>query len=392
MKRIFCLSLAFLFLFSFSSCKKETGEKPVSYPSAPEEKPDPVEEKVELLLGEMTVEEKISQMLIVEAKNTDTLPSPVPGGIILFEENFSSYSKTYDFINGLKEQSSHPLIVSVDQEGGSVQRLKGLYSPKATNIPYMYSLGKTEDTALAFETGRVMAEEMAALGINLTFAPVLDIYSNSKNKVIGKRSFGKDPITVSNMAISLGQGLEANGVMPVYKHFPGHGDTATDSHVALPVINKTKAELYNEELIPFKNAVENGAKIIMVGHIALPKLTGGNTPATLSKEIITDLLITEMGYTGLVVTDALNMGALTKNYRDEEIYKMAVEAGVDLLLMPEDPQLAIEVIKESFSEERIDASVKKILMFKYKYLTSTPALDVSYIGSNEHKAVIDKIG
>ncbi len=389
MKRIFCLIFIFLVVLSFSSCKKEqTNKIPISSNVS---ESDPLGEKIEELLSGMTLEEKIAQMLIVEIENGESLPSPTPGGVILFEENFSSCNKTLDFISGLKNQSRHPLIVSVDQEGGSVQRLKGLHSPMATNIPSMYSLGKTEDTSLAFETGKVMAEEMGALGINVAFAPVLDIYSNPNNKVIGKRSFSYNPDTVSNMAINLAEGMETSGVIPTYKHFPGHGDTATDSHIKLPVIRKTKAELYSRELIPFERAIDNGAKIIMVGHIALPEITGDSTPATLSKEIITDLLITEMGFEGLVITDALNMGALTKNYSEEEIYKMAVEAGVDLLLMPENPSLAISVIKENFTEKRINASVKKILFFKYKYLSDTVQYDILSIGSAEHKAVVDKI-
>lgn len=387
MKRIFYVILAFIFALSFSSCKKEENNKTKVYSDFS----GPSEEEIDQLLSDMTLDEKISQMLIVEAENREVLPSPAPAGVILFEENFSSCNNTVDFINALKNQSQHPLIVSVDQEGGSVQRLEKLYFPKATYIPYMYELGKTQDTDLAYQVGRVMAEEMAALGINVAFAPVLDIYSNPENTVIGKRSFGENPDTVSSMAISLAKGLEENGVMPTYKHFPGHGDTEVDSHKALPVISKTKEELYKEELIPFKAAIENDAKIIMVGHIALPLISGDNTPATLSKEIITDLLKTEMGYNGLVITDALNMGALSQNYSDEEIYKMAVEAGNDLLLMPKNPSLAIKVIKENFSEERIDSSVRKILTFKYTYLSEPKSFDLSVIGSSSHKEIINKI-
>lgn len=389
MKRIFCLIFIFALVFSFSSCKKQVNKKiPISSDTT---QTDQISEKVEELMSEMSLEEKISQMLITDIKNGQALFSPAPGGVILFEENFSSCDKTAEFISELKNQSDIPLMVSVDQEGGSVQRLNKLYSPKATYIPNMYSLGKTKDTSLAFETGRVMAEEMGALGINVVFAPVLDIYSNPQNTVIGKRSFSDNPDTVSNMAISLAKGLETSSVIPTYKHFPGHGDTATDSHIKLPIIEKTMAELYSEELIPFERAIENGAKIIMVGHIALPKVTGDNTPATLSKEIITGLLKDELGFDGIVITDALNMGALTKNYSQEEIYKMTVEAGADLLLMPQDPALAIKVIKENISEERIENSVKKILTFKYKYISESKSFDTSVIGSNSHKEIINKI-
>jgi beta-N-acetylhexosaminidase len=193
------------------------------------------------------------------------------------------------------------------------------------------------------------------------------------------------------MAISLAKGLEDNNVIATYKHFPGHGDTDVDSHIDLPVSNKTLQELENEELIPFKSAIENNAKIIMIGHIALPEITGDDTPASLSKVIITDILKNQMGYKGLVITDALNMSALTKNYSYEEIYIKAIDAGVDLLLMPNSSKEAVEYIKNSVSEERIDESVRKILTFKYTYLTGVNNLDITYLGGEEHKQIIDQI-
>ena len=254
----------------------------------------------------------------------------------------------------------------------------------------MFYVGKTKDYNLAYEVGKVLAEDMRTLGINLAYAPVCDIFSNPNNKVIGNRSFGTSPNLVANMCTSLGKGLEDNGIIATYKHFPGHGDTATDSHTSLPVINKTYTELLNNELIPFKKAIENDAKIIMVAHIAFPSLTGNNTPSSLSKEVITDLLKNKLGYDGLVITDALNMGALTNNYTDEEIYVKAVEAGVDLLLMPSDAKEAIKAIKNNISEERIDESVKKILLFKYTYLKDN-VLDESYLNSKAHQEIINKI-
>ena len=192
------------------------------------------------------------------------------------------------------------------------------------------------------------------------------------------------------MCVSLGKGLEDNGIIATYKHFPGHGDTTTDSHTSLPIINKSYEELLNNELIPFKKAIENDAKIIMVGHIAFPDLTNDNIPASLSKKIITNLLKNDLGYDGLVITDALNMGALINNYSDEDIYVKAVEAGVDILLMPSDAKKAIEVIKDNISVERIDESVKKILIFKYTYLKDN-ILDESYLNNKEHQEIISKI-
>lgn len=383
-KRILVLIFVLVSVLTVSSCKKEE-IKPKT------EEKDEIAEMVEETINNMTIDEKIAQMLIVDANRTTVLSSPAPGGVILFDSDFTTPYETQEYIATLKTQSSLPLIVSVDQEGGRVQRLSALTSPESTFIPPMYDLGKTGDTALAKSVGNIMAAEMGALGINVTFAPVLDVYSNPDNTVIGTRSFSENPHTVSDMALSLASGLYEKGVMPVYKHFPGHGDTATDSHYALPIINKTKAELYKTELIPFEAAIENGAEMIMVGHIALPQITGNTTPATLSKEIITDLLKNEMGYSGLVITDSLKMKAVTNTYSEEEIYRMAIEAGVDILLMPKNPELAMKVIKENFSKERINESVEKILYYKFKNLTDNPQYSLSVIGSIEHKKIINQI-
>lgn len=354
--------------------------------------------EVETLMENMTIEEKISQMLIlnydgnfVDGALIETLNEKTPGGFIITKENITTFDKTKKFIDDLKSNSKIPLIISVDQEGGRVQRLQYLSDVNPTDIPYMYYLGKTNDIDLSYEVGKVMAYEMRTLGINVVYAPVLDVYSNYKNTVIGMRSFGSSSELVSEMAISLAKGLEDNGIIATYKHFPGHGDTAVDSHYNLPIINKTKEELSKLELIPFKNAISNNAKIIMVGHIAFPDITGNNIPASLSKTIVTDLLKKELGYDGLVITDALNMKAVTKNYSEEEIHVKAIQAGCDLLLMSSGSSEIIEYIKNNISEDRIDESVKKILLFKYKYLSLDNSLDKSYLGDISYKQVIDKI-
>ena len=356
-----------------------------------------IEEQIESLMEQMSLEEKIAQMLILTNANTsvdetlkETLSKIKPGGFIIMKDNITTFDQTKEYIADLKKYSEIPPIIATDQEGGSVQRLQSLTDIQATNIPYMYDLGKTNDEDLAYQVGKVMAEEMRTLGINVVFAPVLDIYSNENNTVIGKRSFGTSPDLVSKMALSLARGLEDNEVIATYKHFPGHGDTTTDSHIDLPILDKSYQDLLQEELIPFEEAIKNNAKIIMVGHIALPEITKDETPASLSKKIITDILKEDMNYQGLVITDALNMKALTNYYSEEEIYTKAIEAGVDLLLMPKDAKSAIEIIKNNVSEERIEESVKRILEFKYTYLKNN-LLDQSYLGSEEHQAIINKI-
>lgn len=360
------------------------------------------ENEIDRLLQEMTLEEKIGQMLIIENRvpnMTDalkeTLQEVQPGGFILFKENFTDYETTLALVEEIKSTVKIPLFLAIDQEGGRVQRLSYLPNDIITQIPPMYELGKTENEALAYEVGTVVAEELQVFGINVNFAPVVDVLTNQENKVIGNRSFGSIASLVSKMSISFANGLENKGVIAVYKHFPGHGSTKTDSHYDLPVLTKTKEELWDCELIPFQNAIENGANIIMIGHIAIPAIDEENTPASLSKKIITNLLKEEMNYQGLVVTDALNMKAITNYYNEKQIYEKAINAGVDLLLMPNDPKKAITYIKELIEEgkltkEQIEQSVKKILSLKYGKM-STGTLGRATLGNKEHQQIIEKI-
>lgn len=361
-----------------------------------------VEEKVAYQMEHLSLKEKIGQMLIVPYYSSTfdnalqtAWTTNQPGGFIMFPENFSSYEKTLAFVEQLESLSKIPPFISIDQEGGRVQRLKTLEDATITVFPPMLEVGETEDTAISKEAGKAMAEELRVFGINMDFAPVLDVYSNPDNTVIGNRSFGRDVTTVTNMGLSFAEGLKEAGIIPVYKHFPGHGNTATDSHYDVPIVTKTKEELLASDLIPFQKAIDQGANVIMVGHIAVPTITGDDTPASLSSKLITDLLKEEMGFSGLVVTDALNMGALTNHYSEKEIYEKAINAGVDLLLMPSSSSNAIKLIQESIddgtiSPSQIDASVQKILTLKYQQL-GQEKLPKHYLGSLEHQEVIQKI-
>lgn len=355
------------------------------------------EEAIQNLISNMTIEEKIAQMFVVyynaNSFNDDVksfVEQVKPGGFILFESNISTYDNTKKYIKELKEYSKIPLIISIDEEGGLVQRLKYLKDVDVIDIPPMYDLGKTNDPSLAYDVGKVIAEEVRTIGVNVVYAPVVDVYSNPNNTVIGDRSLGSDPNQVSKMANAIAKGLEDNGVIATYKHFPGHGDTIIDSHVDLPIIDKDYNSLMNLELIPFKEAIKNDAKIIMVGHLALPSVTGDNTPATLSKKII-DILKNDLNYKGLIITDALDMGALTNYYDQNEMCVQAINAGADILLIPNDVIGAINLIKERVSEERINESALKILRFKYKYLVNDNTLDKAYLNSTKHQEIINKI-
>ena len=358
-----------------------------------EPKKDPVQEQ----LDAMTLDEKIAQMLVVERSVTanpneteqEMLKTTPYGGYILMTGAYGTLAQTREMVEELQTAAKTPLIITTDQEGGLVQRIQNISYPRATNIPDMYSVGETKNVEYARTIGRVLAEELRAIGVNVDMAPDADVYSNPYNTVIGRRSFSADPQTVAKMSQAVAEGLTQNGVAATFKHFPGHGDTATDSHKNLPVINRTREQLDESNLIPFKNAIENNAQFIMVGHIAMPQITGDNVPATLSHKITTELLRNELGYKNLIITDGLNMGALMNNYTEEEIYAGAVEAGADLLLLPSNPQIAFETIKAKIPESRINESVYRILNFKQS-LNDYQYLDASYFGSAEHRQAVEQ--
>ena len=354
-----------------------------------------------IILDNLSLEEKIAQMLIIyhpsneyDEKIKSIIKELKPGGFILMNNNISTYDKTLNLVTSMQNDSEIPMIIAIDQEGGSVQRLKSISDVEVTDIPYMYYLGQTNNKDLAYSVGKIMARQLRTIGVNLTFAPVMDVYTNVNNTVIGKRSFGSDVETVYNMATSLKKGIEDNGINTCIKHFPEHGATETDSHISLPIVNKTIEELETSDLIPFTKSIKN-TNMIMIGHIALPNITRDNTPSSISKEIITSLLKEKYNYQGLVVTDALNMKALTNNYTYKQIYIMAINAGVDLLLMPNDPQKAIDYIKEAIINKEIDEttineSVYKILKYKNNNIKNN-YLDKSYLNKKEYENILRQI-
>ncbi|MBR2587497.1 glycoside hydrolase family 3 protein [Candidatus Saccharibacteria bacterium] len=356
-----------------------------------------IEEKIEEKLGGMSLEEKVGQMIIMtndEKSLTRAFYEEIldvrPGGFILMVPNITTYAATKKMLGEIdalsREKMGLPMILATDEEGGNVQRLLYVEDKEATNIPYMYDVGKTGDERLAFSVGEVIGKETRSLGLNLTFAPDVDIFSNPENEVIGRRSFGEDKEVVTKMALATARGIESAGVGTAYKHFPGHGDTAVDSHAGLPVLNKSWEELSDFELYPFGRAIEAGAEMIMVGHIALVE---GGEPASLSREAVTEVLRGKLGFLGLAVTDALNMGAVTEKYTDEEMAVKAVLAGEDLLLMPRDAKVAREAIVGAVKNgeievSRIDEAVRRILKYKYEKLENfTPGSEAEFGGHEE---------
>ena len=387
---------------NFNEEKKEEEKKEPEETQKEDEEISDIDKKVEDTLSKMTLDEKIGQMIIVSyaSPNMDNtlkkaLEEVQPGGFIIFADNISTYENTLKLIKEIKSYVKIPMFISIDEEGGNIQRLAFLKDYQITDIPYMYDIGKINDEEHTYNVGKVIAEELGVFGINMDFAPVIDVYSNPKNTVIGKRAFGTTSDIVSRHGLALAKGLEDNGVIAVYKHFPGHGNTAVDSHEALPIVNKTKEELMALDLIPFIDAINNNASVIMIGHLAVPSITNDNTPASLSKVLITDFLKGELHYNGLVITDALNMKALTNYYKDEEICGKAVEAGVDILLMPSASRKCLKSVQTAIkegrvTEERINESVRKILKIKYEKISANydTYLPVETLNSEEHKEVI----
>ena len=351
----------------------------------------------ENVLRHMTLEQKVGQMIIIRNEYTEMTPeyeaeiSEIqPGGYVLFSQNITTLSETKQLIDNTREKIESaspvtiengetvklPAIMSIDQEGGLVQRLQSISDYPPEYVPPIAEIGASGSIDLAYETGRLLAEECLSVGLNLDFAPVADIFSNPENTVIGNRAFGTDKYTVATMSTTLAKGMSDAGVVPVFKHFPGHGDTFADSHQSLPVVTKTLDELLQNELYPFQKAIDSGAEMIMVAHIALPNVTYDYTPASLSPTLINGVLKKQLKFDGLVITDGLDMGALTNSYSNDEIAIKAVEAGADLLLTPLSPIEAKNAILAaisdgSISEERINESVLKILEFKFKRLKPT---------------------
>ncbi|MBR2764500.1 MAG: penicillin binding protein PBP4B, partial [Blautia sp.] len=369
--------------------------------------------RIEEIIAGMTLREKAGQMIIADfdtwkqvsvdggAVNVPvtTLPEEVKaaiarnhfGGIILMRTNCPESEQTLRLVNEMQAANLAgdaanpvPLLIATDQEGGIVTRLG-----EGTRWPDCMALTATGDPANAESAAKHISEELSALGINTDFAPVLDVNNNPANPVIGQRSFGDDPAIVVQYGLSYLNGLQEGGTIASLKHFPGHGDVDTDSHTGFPRLDKTYEELKECELIPFQAAIDAGADIVMTAHIQYPKIetetytsitTGEKVclPATLSRRILTGILREDMGFDGVIVSDALNMQAIIDNFALNDVCVMAIEAGIDMFLMPvpaTDPEslakleafedfICEQVEKGVLTEERLEASVRRILTMK----------------------------
>jgi beta-N-acetylhexosaminidase len=355
--------------------------------------PDPIKEKIKT----MTLDEKIGQMVIAgiegetPGENTNTLIKQYQiGGIILFSKNLKNANQTVQLINSLKEINSSnpiPLFISVDEEGGRVSRLP--YEIK--KMPTSQYIGRQNDPQLAYKVGETLGKQLKAFGFNMNFAPVLDINSNPKNPVIGDRSFGNTPDIVKEMGIREMKGMQDQQIIPVVKHFPGHGNTDTDSHIGLPVENHSLEMLHNFELIPFIEAINHNADAIMVAHILLPHIDP-EYPSSMSKTIMTDLLRKELHFNGVIMTDDMTMGAILKNYDLKDAAITSIIAGTDIVLVchqMNNVTYVLNGIKEAvekgiLSEERINESVYRILKLKEKYHLTDEKIDAVDVHALNH--------
>lgn len=367
---------------------ESTTQAPTTEPTEAPTEPDPLV----LQLESMTLEEKVGQLFMV-TPGTLGLPQikapmdsitqkqltqmensireifaryPV-GGIVQFAADLYSPEQITAYNRILQNAAEIPLFLGIDEEGGTVARLA---NHSAFDLPRYKSagaVGASGNPTDALEMGQTIGAYLQKYGFNMDFAPVADVNTNPNNPVIGNRSFSSDCNVASQMAKAMAQGLEENGIVPVFKHFPGHGDTAQDSHEEVAYSVKTLEELQNCEFIPFSGLTEN--QCVMVGHIALPEVTGNMTPATLSPEIVTGLLREELGFRGLIFTDSMVMEAITDNYSGAEASLLALEAGCQVILQPEDFPKAFAGVVEAvesgrFPEERLDGVVLEILRFK----------------------------
>ncbi|MGI6383184.1 MAG: beta-N-acetylhexosaminidase [Tissierellaceae bacterium] len=339
------------------------------------------EDKIQDKLDSMTLEEKAGQLLIVGFKGTflnDRTKSYINdlkvGGLILFDRNIESKGQIIGLVEEIKGSNAEediPLFLCIDEEGGSISRLPKEYR----RLPDPFQIGETNDVDIAFQFGQLLGNRVKGLGLNLNFAPVLDIHSNPDNPVIGKRAYGTNPERVSDIGLEVAKGIRNSSIIPAVKHFPGHGDTSTDSHLELPIIDKSLEELRNFELIPFEDAIENNIEMIMMAHILLPSLDK-DYPATLSKKIVHDLLRDEMGYEGVIVSDDMTMGAIVNNFTLEDACIDFLKAGGDILLVchgEDNPRIVFDKIIDAveigeLSMEEIDEKVYRILELKDRYL------------------------
>lgn len=339
---------------------------------------------------ELSIQEKIGQMIMIgldtnyiTERITKMISDYKIGGIILYRKNFSTYEQMLKLINDIKALNKNnkiPLFIAIDQEGGRVNRMP----PEIKNLPSANKLASLNNIDLLINSTKITGNLLKKSGFNLNFAPVLDIKRFNSNHAIGDRCYGENKETVSKYGITVMKELQKQGIIPVIKHFPGHGATKRDSHYLLPVINSNIEDLQNEDMYPFKQAIKEGADALLVGHLLIKKTTG-IYPASLSRKFITNYLRKKYRYRGLIITDDLKMKAVKLLYGPDMAVEKAFKAGNDIIIFrfnSSEEKRVIDKItnlvkKGKIKESQINRSVRRILKIKEKYNVSDEHIDKS---------------
>ncbi|SUX46755.1 glycoside hydrolase family 3 protein [Chryseobacterium indoltheticum] len=316
------------------------------------------------------------------------------GGLILMQDDAA---REINLVNEFQQKSKVPLMIGMDAEWGLYQRIN-----TAHKFPWAMTLGAIQDKDLIYQMAAKIAEDCKRMGVNWDFAPVVDVNTNPNNPIIGNRSFGSEVSNVTQSALSYANGLQDNNILAAIKHFPGHGDTNTDSHLDLPIVSHSLQRLNKIELAPFKDLMNKGIGGVMVAHLYVPSLESGKgIPASISKNIITGLLKEKLGYKGLIITDALNMGAVANKYKPGELDALAFNAGNDIMLFSQGVSEGKKLIQKAIdqgeiSQSRVEESVKKILLTKYflglnQYTPKNPE-NINYdINNDSHTKLVQNL-
>lgn len=355
---------------------------------------------------DLTLQKQTGQMMVSGFEGTalddvvgDLIEKYHVGGLILFERNFKDPDQLTQLIENLQSlarasAAPGPLFISVDQEGGRVSRLQ----PPFTLFPDPCCLGRAKSESLAQRFGRALGRELKSVGINIDFAPVLDVNSNPDNPIIGKRAFSNEPQWAARLGVAFMRGLKEAGVLPVGKHFPGHGDTALDSHLDLPVVDRDSKTLEQVELVPFAAAIRNGLEIIMTAHVMYPAWDEKN-PATFSPAILQGILREKLGFQGLIISDDLEMKAVQDRIPLEFFPALGVAAGVDLFMVCHDPgkisalqeRMIRDVEEGRIPESGIRKSVRRILQVKRGLIPTAPDHPDLRSLAKSHRALVEEM-
>ena len=352
-------------------------------------------DEVEEQLAKMTLREKVGQMFYVRMETLDTTihwntyadlqENPLlevnqtmrdvnerypVGGLILYAWNIDNESQLSKLIAQIRALNGQPLLC-IDEEGGRVSRIANNPNFDVKKYESMSAIGATGDPANAYECGNTIGTYLHRYGFDIDFAPVADVNTNPENIIIGARAFSDDPAVAAPMVTNYLQGLKDAGVTGCIKHFPGHGDTKTDTHFGYASTQKTWAEMLDCEMVTFKAGIAWGCQLVMTAHIGAPKVTGSDVPSTMSPVILQDKLRGELGYQNIIITDGMEMGAITQQYTSAEAAVGSIQAGVDIVLGPKNLVEAFDAVmaaveKGTITEERINQSVRRILKLKMK--------------------------